>query len=339
MNIIKAPLWKEKLGTAKNRRLAVRTRKHTKAFLWAVIRAVFIIGFSFIILSPIISMLSKVFMDKLDLYDNTVLWVPRHFTLENIEFAAGTMHYGSSLLRTIVFALTTSVLQTLVTMLVGYGFARYRFRFNKLLFAVVLLTILVPPAQLVIPIYFHFKNFDIFGIIQLITGKPGLNLLDSMVPFMALSLTGMGIRNGLFIFIFRQVFRSMPLETEEAAFVDGAGHFRTFYRIMAPNAVTVALVLLFSFVWQWNDTFYSGLFLHDYGLLPQSFQLYNSYISGRDLISQMDVMAMRFNLKDPNVLGLLRNAGVFLVMFPLLFVYAVLQRFFVDGIERTGIVG
>lgn len=325
---------------SESRRLRRAERTATQV-LGGLVKAVFLIGFSFIILYPVITMISKAFMQQQDVYDNTVLWVPRHFTLENISFAYNSMGYLSALCNSLLVVTVTTLLQTLSCMLVGYGFARFRFRGKNLFFALVLLTILVPPQQIMTQLYLYFKDFDVFGIFEATVGK-SMNLLDSFWPFFLLSATGFGIKNGLFIFIFRQSFRGMPKETEEAAMVDGAGAFRTFWQIMLPGATTIiATVVLFSFVWGWNDTFYSGLFLQQTRMLPQAFELFNSYLGGnKGLVGgEIATQLSRFNLEDTQVIALLRNAGIFLIMMPLLAFYAVTQRFFVESIERSGLVG
>ncbi len=325
---------------SESRRLR-KVERTTSQVIGGLVKAVFLIGFSFIILYPVITMISKAFMQQQDVYDNTVLWMPRHFTLENIQFAYNSMGYLSALGNSLLVVTVTTILQTFSCMLVGYGFARFRFRGKNLLFGLVVLTILVPPQLLMTQLYLYFKDFDLFGLLEATLGKP-LNLLDSFWPFFLLSATGFGLKNGLFIFMFRQSFRGMPRETEEAAMVDGAGAFRTFWQIMLPGATTmIATVVLFSFVWGWNDTFYSGLFLQQTRMLPQAFELFNSYLTGNKGLVGGDIATQlsRFNLEDTQVIALLRNAAIFLIMTPLLAFYAFTQRFFVESIERSGLVG
>ncbi len=325
---------------SESRRLR-KVERTTSQVIGGLVKAVFLIGFSFIILYPVITMISKAFMQQQDVYDNTVLWMPRHFTLENIQFAYNSMGYLPALGNSLLVVAVTTLLQTFSCMLVGYGFARFRFRGKNLLFGLVVLTILVPPQQLMTQLYLYFKDFDLFGLLEATLGKP-LNLLDSFWPFFLLSATGFGLKNGLFIFMFRQSFRGMPRETEEAAMVDGAGAFRTFWQIMLPGATTmIATVVLFSFVWGWNDTFYSGLFLQQTRMLPQAFELFNSYLTGNKGLVGGDIATQlsRFNLEDTQVIALLRNAAIFLIMTPLLAFYAFTQRFFVESIERSGLVG
>lgn len=318
-----------------------KTGSPTKRFFVSLVRFVFLTGFAFVILYPVITLISKAFMHQQDLYDNTVLWIPKHFTIENLHFAWSAMDYPQSLANSLVVVIFTTLLQTASTMLVGYGFARYNFPLKKLLFGIVLLTIVLPPQQMMTPLYLHFRSFDFLGIVHAVAGQPA-NLLGTPWPFFVLSATGFGIRNGLFIYLFRQVFRGMPRETEEAALVDGANHFRVFCQIMVPNAMGVlATVLLFSIVWQWNDTFYSGLFTGNTKMLPQAFDLFNSYLrdfTGGRAETYLENIS-RYDLGDANVLKLLRNSAVFLIMAPLLGFYAILQRFFVEGIERSGLVG
>ena len=318
-----------------------KTGSPARHFFSGLVRFVFLTGFAFVILYPVVTLVSKAFMHQQDLYDNTVLWIPKHFTLENIEFAWKSMDFPAAFKNSMLVVTATAVLQTVATMMAGYGFARFNFPLKKVFFAMVLLSIVLPPQLMMIPQYMHFKNFDFLGIIQAVSGKPA-NLLGSPWPFFILSATGFGIRNGLFIYLFRQAFRAMPKETEEAALVDGANHFRVFTQIMVPNAMgIIATVLLFSVVWQWNDTFYSGLFTGNTKMLPQAFDLFNSYLrdfTGGRAESVVENIS-RYDLTDPNVLKLLRNSAVFLIMAPLLAFYAVLQRFFVEGIERSGLVG
>ncbi len=318
-----------------------KTGSPGRRFVGGLIRFVFLTGFAFVILYPVVTLVSKAFMHQQDLYDNTVLWIPKHLTWENVEFAWKSMDFPVAFKNSMLVVVATALLQTASTMMAGYAFARFDFPLKKVLFALVLLSIVLPPQIMMVPQYMHFKNFDFLGIIQATTGKSA-NLLGSPWPFFILSATGFGIRNGLFIYLFRQAFRAMPRETEEAALVDGANHFRVFTQIMVPNAMgIIATVLLFSVVWQWNDTFYSGLFTGNTKMLPQAFDLFNSYLrdfTGGRAESVLENIS-RYDLTDPNVLKLLRNAAVFLIMAPLLAFYAVLQRFFVEGIERSGLVG
>lgn len=209
----------------------------SKLWLWKAVRTVMIVGFCFIILFPLFLRLSVAFRSKADIYDPTVLWIPRHFTLDNIKIAMEATQYFPALLNTFLISAGTTIVQLASCALAAYAFARLKFRGSGLLFGLVIFTIVVPPQTIMIPLYLTYRYFDLFGLIKLFTGKSSLNLIDTFWPFLISSATAMGLKNGLYIYIFRQFFRGIPKEIEESAFVDGAGVLRTFYRIMLPNAV------------------------------------------------------------------------------------------------------
>lgn len=150
----------------KNRILQDKMR--AKLLRWGIgtLRTVLLLGFSYIILHPIILMISKSFMAQEDVFDNSVLWIPKNFTLDNIKVAAQTMKYSKSLTNSVVYALLSTVLQVVPCMMAGYAFARFQFRGKKLLFAIVILTIIMPPQQFMTPLYLHLSQFDFFGIIK-----------------------------------------------------------------------------------------------------------------------------------------------------------------------------
>lgn len=262
-------------GVRRRAELGLVVQNRLRRVLWAVIRSVFILGFSFVILYPIVNMITHMVMLPTDLYDSSVLWVPKHFSLATIEVVAEGLEYGRSFWNTFYLSVVTTVLQLCSCMMAGYAFARYRFPGRTLLFVGVIATLVIPPQLIMVSSYLNFRYFTFFGILNLF-GHEGIMLLNTQWPQILLALTGNGIRNGLFIYLFRQCFKSMPRETEEAAMVDGAGHFRIFGQIMVPGAMTVGVtVALFSFVWQWNDTFYTALYNRNFFNLATALDLAN----------------------------------------------------------------
>jgi multiple sugar transport system permease protein len=295
-----------------------------KRWAWAIVRALLVLGFCFIILFPLFLRLSVAFRSKEDIYDPTVLWVPRHFTLDNIKLAVESIDYVTALLHTLFISAGTTLIQLVSCSLAAYAFAKLKFRGSGILFALVVFTIVVPPQTIMIPVYMTYRYFDLFGLIPLLTSQKSVNLIDTFWPFFISSGTAMGLKNGLYIYIFRQFFRGIPKELEEAAFVDGSGIIQTFFRIVVPNAVPAFItVTLFSFVWQWNDSYYVSLFLN------------------RVKVLSTELMSMGTNLKEPDPIYqlMLLNTGVFLTMIPLLILYVFVQRHFVESVERTGITG
>ncbi|MBM7582106.1 multiple sugar transport system permease protein [Caldicoprobacter guelmensis] len=308
--------------------------KYGRKWLWPFARLVLLIGLSFVILYPIFKKISFAIRAKSDLYSPIVVWIPQNFSLENFRYAIEMMDYWKTLLNTTTLCLLTTILTLISCGLAGYGFARLRFKGSNLLFAGVIFTILVPPTTIFIPVYLNLKDFTLMGLIPLITGKP-VNLMDSYWPFVLTSMTANSFKGGLFIFIFRQFFRGIPRELEEAAYVDGASVTKTFTSIMLPNAIPAIITVgLFSFVWQWNDSFYTTMYLPSAKVIATQLASlpYNLSIK---LTSMLGGSAKA----DPFYLSMVQDTGILLAMLPLIILYIFTQRYFVESIERTGIVG
>lgn len=320
--------------------VAVRHRKRLNIYNlsmygWALVRGVIVIGICFLILYPTILKIFVSLMSEKDLYDVTVKYIPKSPTFENIKTVWTAMKYPLAFWNTLKISVLTSIMQLISCTIIGYGFARFNFKGRNLLFTLVILTMIVPPQTIMIPLFLHFRYFDLFGIISLMTGKKGINLLNTQWPFLLMSATGMGLKNGLYIYIMRQFFRGMSRELEEAAYVDGASMFRTFYQIMLPSAVpAMVTVFLFSFVWQWTDTFYSNLFLQNVRVLSTALSSVSFDIT-QQIYWQTGVTV---NL-SPAVSSMYTNTASLLVILPLIVLYLVAQKYFVESIERTGIVG
>ena len=297
--------------------------------VWSFVRFVLIFGICFIILHPLFTKFTVSVMSEADLYDATIQYIPRELTFQNYINAFIGMDYLGTFFRTFTISMLTSCLQLASCAIVGYGFARFKFPFKNTLFMLVILCLLVPPQTLMLSLFLHFRFFDLFGLIELFTGKPGVNLLDTLWPFLLTSMTAMGFKNGLYIFLFRQYFKGMPVELEEAAYIDGCGHFKTFYQVMLPSAVPMLVtVFLFSFVWQWTDSFYSGLYLSNYKVM-----------SGALGSLAANIYSDELTFVSPALVSMMNNTGTMLVIIPLFIIYLFAQRYFVESIERSGIVG
>ncbi|MFW6308821.1 MAG: carbohydrate ABC transporter permease [bacterium] len=278
-------------------------------------------GLAYIILRPIFTKISASFMSEKDLLDHSIRWIPQNATLLNYRIVLNDLGYFRALINTFLLAGLVSLMQLISSTMVGYGLGRFEFRCNKLIFALVIFTMVVPPYMMMIPVYLNFRFFDILGILP----NGGINLLNSYWPFILTSLTGTGLRNGLFIFVMRQFFKGLPKNLEEAAYVDGAGFFKTFYKIMLPGAVpALVIVFLFSFVWMWSNDYQIGLYLaNSESFLPT-------------LLAGFEDVA---GYLDSRLYSLVANAAMLLFIAPLLVIYMFMQRYFIESIERTGIVG
>ncbi len=304
--------------------------------IWIVVRTFLLIGFSFVLLYPLLYIITVSIRESADLMDPLAFWVPRHITATNIVDSFNAMKYPQAFMNTIILDVVSTLLQLFSCALVGYGFARFRFPLKNLVFGLVIFTIIVPPQLIIIPQYINFRYFDIFGlgsVLGLFFGKSvTLNLLDTVFTFYVPAFFGFGIRSGLFIFIFRQFFRGMSKELQESAYIDGCGQFKTFVRIMAPNAIPAFItVFLFSLIWYWNDYYYAAMFFD---------RIKTVSLALESLKQEFLIMAkFKNDFLDPYVLVTRLQAGCLLTIAPIFLLYLFLQKFFVESIERTGIVG
>lgn len=299
-----------------------------------ICRFILLFGMCFMILQPIFNKISVSFMEERDLYNPMVIAIPEHFTTENYRLAAELMAYSKSVVNSLVVSFTIAVLQISVCTLVGYGFARFNFPLKKFWFACVLMVVLVPPQTISTSLHLHFRFFDVLGIFKAVTGN-SINLRGSVLPYYLMSAGCMGLKNGLYIYMIRQFFRNIPMELEEAAYVDGCGTLKTFLRIMLPDATPILTsCFLFSFVWQWTDGFYSSMFLGKVSLLsirlkqlPDTFGGYMAKITGSSSSAGVSVPYTNCMLAT----------GTLMVIVPLIILYLYAQKGFVESLSSTGI--
>jgi len=315
------------IGSRRGRRALVlgARRLAVEAF-----RISLLVGISFVILYPLLIKLSSSLMLEEDVMDPTVFWLPKTATLHNYRLVVRIMDYWTNALNSLKLALLVSATQVASCTLAGYGLARFRFGLNRVLFGVAIFSLVVPPQLVTIPLYFNFRYFDPLGLLP---GK-GVNLLSGVLPFLLTSGTCTGFRNGLYVYIMRQVFKSMPVDLEDAASVDGAGYLRTFLQIMLPGATSAILVtFVFSFVWQWNDVFYTRFFMPNARVLPVALEWFPQYFADWYIAEHAGLIAM------PRYRSAVSDAAMLLFVAPVLVVYLCLQRYFKESIDRTGLVG
>ena len=298
-----------------------------KNFLVNLLRAAILIGVGYVILSPVIGIIVNSISSNKDAYNPMVFVLPQFPTLERYALAIERMNYFPTMFRDLLYTLTLTALQLLVCSMVGYGFARFDFPLKKLLFGCVVVMIVIPAHTIMLPLYMTFKSFDPFGIVSAIKGTPGI--MGTVVPMYIMTLLGCGVRSGLYIYIFNQFFRGLPKEIEEAALVDGCGVWYTYFRIMLINAMpAVITVAVFSILWQFNDTFYAKLFL-----------ISEDVVISKKISSLQAVIANVDKILDTTIQELYLDAGIVLIILPILIIYLVLQKYFIEGVERSGIVG
>lgn len=287
--------------------LAVRYRLKAigkKALLYFLL-----IDGAFVFLLPILYMFSISFFTAENLFDASIRWLPVHFDLQNYIKAFQMMKYEKSVLITLLITVTAIFGQTIFCSLAGYALARMDFAAKKWIFGAVVVVLVIPTQALILPGYAFFCR---------------VNLNRSLWPLILPEMLGNGLYGALFVFVFRQVFTGIPKALEDAAAIDGTGIFGTFFRIVAPLAKTAYVTVgLFSFVWHWNEFTRPLYYLDNYNqtltLGLSTLFIINPY-TGRPIANDAQ-----------------QGAGVILVMLPVMLIYIFVQKYFVQGVQITGI--
>jgi len=307
--------------------------KRTFSFVWGLIRTVLLIGICYLIIYPLMITLITSFMPLDDVYDPTVILVP---TAININTYVAMWSYGhipqlyfSSFSTSLMFAL----MQMCSCMLVAYGLARFKFKGNNFIFLMCIFTLMIPIQMLTTSMYFRYKAFNpmfMFAFGEQLSTVPNIDLTRGWTAIGLLSSTATMYRNGLFVFLLRQYFVNQPKELEEAAYIDGAGPFRTFIQVMLPSALPMLVtVFLFAFVWQYNDRYYIGM-------LNPNAEVMATRVTGMGanyVKSVLDVSG------DAVLNSLYHSACTIIHIAPIVVLYCFCQKFFVQSIERSGMVG
>ena len=300
----------------------------------SVARAVFLVAFSYVLMYPLIYMITASFQGARDFFDPTVEWVPKDPIISNFSLAFKALDYGKSFKNTLIYEMLSAGLEIVSCSVAGYGLARFNFKGKKLLNGAMILTILVPTTMIIIPSYINLKYLDFFGMLNIIGKAFGKelrpNLLDTPFAMWLPSVFSVGLKGGLFIYIYKQFFQGLPKEFEEAAYIDGAGPVRTFLSVIVPSSsVAVVTVSMFAVVWHWNDYYLAQMYLSEN--LPLSAKL-----------AQVDglITSTLYGVESAQIImGPAIMAACLIMVIPLLVFYVILQRRFIVSIASSGIVG
>ena len=329
-----------------------------KNVLWYIFRILLLIGIAFVILKPFYTIVMRSFMAAENFVDVTVVNVPRAFSLAIYKSIIVELDYFKVFFLTLALSLGCALLQTFSCALIGYGLAKFKFRGAKAVFFLVILSLAIPHGTMQSAIFYRFQHLDIFGIFNFLAGGArtgiegidailskikvlpenfvgGISTIRSVVPILLLSVTGFAFKNGLYIFLLRQFFRGVPDELEESAYLDGANTFRTFVQVILPLSVPMLItVFLFAFCWQWTDDFYIPLFFTGQ---PPALMTYLTRID------ELPVTLATIHTQVTHSSGMYKQAIVYacglMTCAPLIILYLFCQRYLVQGIERSGLVG
>lgn len=308
-----------------------------KKVIFLIFKLVLLVGVSFVILFPYISKIFGSFMTASDFKDVTVILLSKNPTLDQYKYIIAENGYFSAFMNTFLLSLSISLIQTVVCSLVAYGLAKFKFKGNNLVFFLVIFTMMVPQESLRFSMRMFFKLFGSSSPIGAILEGLGvieMGFTNTLVPLYILAITGLGFKNGLYIFLLRQFFRGVPDELEESAYVDGSNTFRTFFTIIIPLAVPMLVtVFIFSFAWEWTDDYYTSIFFEPGYWNSKDHLVFMSSITG----VPETLKASTKNLEA--YASAITGTATILIALPLILAYLFVQNFIVQGIERSGIVG
>ncbi|MEL7977781.1 carbohydrate ABC transporter permease [Isoptericola sp. F-RaC21] len=258
------------------------------------------------LLFPLAWLVSASFKSSGEIFTTTSFW-PQEFTPANWTDAldgAGGLTFWQLLANSLILSTLTVIGNVASCALAGYALARMRFRLRGPFFAFTIVTLMLPMHVVLIPQYIIFQQLGLIG------------------TFLPLVLPKFLATEGFFVFLVIQFVRGIPRELDEAALVDGAGPYRTFFSVILP-LIRPALITtaIFSFIWSWNDFFGQMIFLNK----PETYTLQlglRLFIDQSSTSSYGPMFAM-------SVLALL----------PILLFFLVFQRYLVDGVATSGLKG
>ena len=345
---------KPKLTADQNIYLA---KKQVSNFSFNLISLILILGLCFVILYPFIELVPTVFSTPEDIGNPNVIWVPEEWSILSFKGAARmVMPEGiMTMAKSIGFALVLMVIQVFVSAMTGYTMARVKYRWlSPIMFVLVVLVFLTPRQSLLLAQYIYFSNFDGLGLIPLlqdifpnaawlqhpVAGKEGvIMLINQPASLYMLAALGNGVNQSLMILIFSQFFKNIPKEPEEAALIDGCGFYKTYFKIMVPNAIpAVVIVAILAFVWNYGDTYYTRYF--DPEGAHMASELATTFI---DANKQMLLDRFRIWYNIPVTTDMtfdaLKQSGILIFLIPLVLLYLFAQRWLVENLENSGLVG
>ncbi len=297
----------------------------TDGLVYKIIVYLILISISYVFLYPLLKMISMSFMGKDDIINPEVLWIPTTFTLSNLKVASFVMNLRTSFFQTLWFVTILALGQTVVTALTGFALARFDFKFKNLWFVFILMSFVIPIPIVIIPRIMMFVGFQ---------ESSGMQMIGTVYPQLMMTLTGQGINSAIAILIFYNFFKMIPYSLDEAAMIDGASTLQVFYHIILKMSFTaITIVFLFSFVWTWNETYVAGTFVRS------GIELMSMKLGAFDSVFATMGSNIPGQSGEARINEAYKMAATFISMLPLLVLYFVAQKQFIEGIENTGITG
>ena len=289
-------------------------RRKVPAFLGSTARILFLSIVGYIVLYPLLYMFVSAIKDQNALLDMEHIWVPVSYSFKSFDKVYKLMNFGDAIKQTLLVQVLSAAIEVFVCAFVAYGFARFKFKGKPVFTFLLILSLLIPIQMYSFSMSINFRNLHIFS-------TPFVYWLPS--------LFGVGIRSGMIIFIYQQFFIGLPKELEDAAYIDGAGPVKTYFKIALPSSsVVITTVSVLSFVWHWNE----------YHLATLSFLSEDAPLSM--VMNFLEVYLKQIGIYKgwPEYSTLVSAACLMYIIIPLV-LYMIFQRKFVRSIDRFGITG
>lgn len=294
-------------------------------------RIVMLSAIGYLVIFPLIYIISNSLKTPEAFKNPLVVWLTTSVSFNSYKLAFQALDYSKSIVSTVVYEIVSAILEVASCAVAAYGLSRFDFKGKKIFMAFLLLMIIVPEQMIVLPNTVSYSDFSFFGITTAVNKIFGtnirLNILDTVLPFWMPSIFGVGLKSGILIYIYMQFFKGLPKELEEAAWIDGAGPYKTFLSIALPSSsVVIFTVLVFSVIWHWNDYSYAVMYVNEN---------FTTAVKLSDIVTTLQGMGY-YNSDVANGIIL---AACFIFIFPVLLLYIAVQNKFIKSIDRVGITG
>lgn len=294
-------------------------------------RIVMLSAIGYLVIFPLIYIISNSLKTPEAFKNPLVVWLTTSVSFDSYKLAFQALDYSKSIVSTVVYEIVSAILEVASCAVAAYGLSRFDFKGKKIFMAFLLLMIIVPEQMIVLPNTVSYSDFSFFGVTTAVNKIFGtnirLNILDTVLPFWMPSIFGVGLKSGILIYIYMQFFKGLPKELEEAAWIDGAGPYKTFLSIALPSSsVVIFTVLVFSVIWHWNDYSYAVMYVNEN---------FTTAVKLSDIVTTLQGMGY-YNSDVANGIIL---AACFIFIFPVLLLYITVQNKFIKSIDRVGITG
>lgn len=308
-----------------------RLRNSAAKYGGSFFRILMLSAVGYLVIFPLVYIISNSLKTQEAFRNPLIVWITSSISFDSYKLAFEALDYKNSIVATIIYEIVSAVLEVGSCAVAAYGLSRFEFKGKKVFMAFLLLMIIVPEQMIVLPNTVTYSNFSFFGITTLINKIFGteirLNILDTVLPFWMPSIFGVGLKAGILIYIYMQFFKGLPKELEEAAWIDGAGPYRTFFSIAIPSStVVIFTVFIFSIIWHWNDYSYAIMYVNEN---------YTTAVKLSDIVTILQGMGYY----NSDVASSIILASCLIFILPVLVLYIAVQKKFIKSIDRVGITG